>query len=178
MKNKFYTLALTGIVAASSLMPAAAFASDGRITISGELTGETCKVNGGTGGDLVVTLDPTGTTALAKVGETAARKPFRITLSDCPGTGTVKAGFEPGENTDLVSGRLNLIHSSSTATNVQLELRNGDDSVIKIGDSSTIKGVDIDNKGAVLDYKVGYYATGAATSGTVNTTVFYSIIYL
>ncbi len=181
MKNKIYSFALTGIVAASSLLTSTVFAADGNINITGEITGTTCTVKGsGANGDVAVTLDTASTHALAAQGETAGFKPFNITLSSCSAASTVKAGFEVGPNTDLVSGRLNLTGAGTAgvAGNVQLQLRNSDSSPIKIGDNSTVISAPLDAGGAaVLSYQVGYYATNAATPGTANSAVTYSIVY-
>ncbi|VVN80757.1 hypothetical protein PS834_01066 [Pseudomonas fluorescens] len=67
--------------------------------------------------------------------------------------------------------------TDGVAQNVQLQLRNSDSTVIKIGDSTTIKGATISDSAAILNYLVGYYATGAATAGSANSSVTYSIIY-
>lgn len=176
MKLKTLSLALAAVVSVVTF--GSAMASDGTITINGSVTGNTCTVTGdGAGGDITVNLDRTGTNTLHAAGQTAGFKPFTITLSDCTATGLVKAGFEAGATTNIATGRLKVLPAADAATNVELELRNPDNSVIKIGDSSTIQGTTVENGSATLDYLVGYYATGAATPGTANSTVTYSIIY-
>ncbi|WP_113719894.1 fimbrial protein [Aeromonas salmonicida] len=180
MKNNKSSLTLRAVIVASSMVASAAFASDGTITINGTITGNTCTVTGsGVNGDVTVDLEKTAASALSTAGQTAAFKPFNITLSNCDdaATGAVKAGFEPGPTTDLTTGRLNLLGAADVASNVQLQLRNSDSSVIKIGDNNTIKGADISGKSAVLTYQVGYYATGVATAGSANSQVTYSVIY-
>lgn len=176
MKKKLYSLALAGAVLGA--VSASAFASDGTITINGSITDATCTVKGdGANGDLLVNLDKISAKGLAKAGDTGGFKPFSIKLTDCAATGEVKAGFDPGPTTDLANGRLNLVGTDGVATNLQLQLRNSDSSVIKVGDSASIKGATIANKAATLTYLVGYYATGAATAGTANSSVTYSINY-
>ncbi|MBV4465853.1 type 1 fimbrial protein [Pseudomonas sp. SWRI79] len=176
MRNKFYSFALTGVVVASSLMSAAVFASDGTINITGALTDQTCTVTSSAS----VGLDSLGISAVPD-GQAAGFKPFSITLSSCAASldgKVVQAGFEPGPNTDLSTGRLNLTGpDADKAANVQLQLRNYDNSVIKIGDNTSDKGATIANSGATLNYLVGYYANGAAGAGSANSTVTYSIIY-
>ncbi|ASV38834.1 hypothetical protein CI807_22365 [Pseudomonas sp. NS1(2017)] len=163
---------------ASALAANSAIASDGTITINGSVTGNTCNVTGNSaGGNITVNLDRTGTNTLNSAGQTAGFKPFSIRLSDCTASGIVKAGFEAGATTDIATGRLKVLATADAASNVDLQLRNPDNSVIKIGDSSTIQGITIESGAATLDYLVGYYATGAATPGTANSTVTYSIIY-
>ncbi|MDX7871219.1 fimbrial protein [Aeromonas caviae] len=182
MKNNLSNFALVGIFAASSILSSGAFASDGTITISGEITANSCKVAGSTSanGDVAVALDKIATTAIGAAGKTAGFKPFTITLSACDAavTGAVKAGFEAGPTTDIATGRLNLIGTNGVATNVQLQLRNSDDTIIKVGDNSTVNGATVVASGAKLSYQVGYYANGVPTAGSANSNVTYSIIYL
>lgn len=171
---------------ASSLMCASTFASDGTISITGNVIGSTCKVDAGNGGngDARVALDRISSSSLAEAGNTAAFKAFSIKLSGCDSTltGQVKVGFEVGPNTDTASGRL---INTGSAEGVQLELRNADNSVIKVGDNSTVKGAalvlgtDADATGsASMNYLVGYHAAKAkVTAGTVISSVTYSIIY-
>ncbi|MFC6299106.1 fimbrial protein [Pseudomonas spelaei] len=174
-KSKAYFLTLA--VAVSTVLSASALASDGTITITGSVTSNTCKVTAGTSADSAVALDRNSAKTLSKAGETSGFKAITFKLTDCDGTGIVKVGFEAGATTDTASGRLNLIGAAGVAKNVQIQLRNRDNSVIKIGDDSSIKGETVIEKAATLQYLIGYYATGAAEGGTANTSVTYSIIY-
>lgn len=163
----------------SGLIGSTAFAADGTIAVSGIVVANTCKVEaGGTaGGNTTVVLDKVSTAALATAGSTAGFKAFSIRLTGCEAaiTGQVKAGFEVGATTDIASGRLT---TQGAAQNVQLELRNEDNSVIKVGDSSTVKGATLVSGGATLNYLVGYYAARAGvTAGAINSSVTYSVIY-
>lgn len=176
LKKNIFTYAFAGGIF-PVLMSAGAFASDGTIDIKGSISADTCTVSGGgTGGDVTVTLDKASAGTLAASGQASGFKSFSIALSGCTGTGDVKAGFEPGANTDLGSGRLNLV-GSDKAANVQLQLRNADNSEIKVGDSNSVKGATITSGSATLNYLVGYYATGAAGVGSANSSVTYSIVY-
>jgi major type 1 subunit fimbrin (pilin) len=167
------------LLAALALAAAAAHASDGTIAITGNVTSSTCTVKGdGSGGNVSVTLPKIATSTLAAATDTGGFKPIIISLSGCgDSAGVVKAGFEPGPNVDPVSGRLNISSSADAAKNVQLQLRNSDGSVIRVGDESTVAGVGLVDGAARLDYAVGYYATGQATAGSVNSSVTYSIVY-
>ncbi|WP_236086986.1 fimbrial protein [Bordetella holmesii] len=61
-----------------------AYAVDGTITISGEITDQTCKINGNQPPyNLVVTLPKIGTKAIPNVNDTAGATPFEIKLSEC-----------------------------------------------------------------------------------------------
>lgn len=172
------SVAVASLTSLGSLLATSAQASDGSINITGEVKGATCTVNGGTGNTLTVPLSASSTSTLSEAGRTSGRQPFKFTLTGCStDAGTVKARFEKGITTDEATGQLKLLSSGTTAQNVQMRLLNEDDSVIKVGDDSTIKGAKIVGTGAELNYKVEYVATGAATAGTADSSVTYSIIY-
>jgi len=191
LKNK--SVCALMLTAVSSVVSYSAMASDGTVNITGSVTANTCTVAGTAAGsgNVNVALDRVSAGSLAAAGSTAGFKPFTITLSQCANAGEVKAGFETGANTEVSTGRLNLTGAGTAgvAKNVQLQLRNADNTPIKIGDNSTVKGVSISGAGAagtgsssstgtaVLNYLVGYYATGAAEAGSANSSVTYSIIY-
>ena len=174
-------LAISAFVAA---MPA--FAADGTITFNGVIRGQTCTISGnGQGSNFSVALPPISKSALANAGDFAGRTPFSIVLSNCtaadPGsTGTVATNFEPGPNVNLATGQLIVqAGTPNAASNVELTLLNSDLSKIAVGGSaSNSKAVAISNGGATLNYYVQYVAVnGAATPGTVTSTVQYTLVY-
>jgi len=168
-------LAFAGALAISQ----SASAADGNITFNGEVTGQTCAINGGTN-DLVVTLPTVAASALDTVGKTAGLTPFNIDLTGCAATpGKVRVAFEPGATVDASTGRL---RTTGGATNVQIGLRNAaDTSTINLGAAAAGQNstaVDIVNGNASLRYTAEYVATGgAATVGLVTTSVVYSLAY-
>ncbi|SPU49141.1 fimbrial protein [Bordetella trematum] len=146
----------------------AAHAVDGTITINGEITDQTCKINGSLPpANFIVNLPKISTSALKTKGDTAGATLFTIALSDCPATltGKVKAHFEPGITTDYDSGTLYAyrpvdgtdtsttsapvasIPSRTSATktnNVQIQLANTDGKAIQIGaEVNTAEGVEL-----------------------------------
>lgn len=157
-----------------------AHAADGTININGAVTGSTCvvKVNGAVS-PATITLPTVSTTALSAVGATAGQTAFSINLSGCAGTPTATAAstyFENGPNVNA-AGRLK---NTGTATNVDVQLVNSDNSVITAGSAapSTGSGVStISANAATLSYYARYYATAAATAGTVASSVQFSVIY-
>ncbi|GAA0705904.1 type 1 fimbrial protein [Dyella marensis] len=161
-------------------MASAAQASDGTINFTGSVTGNTCTVTNDP-----VALPPVAKSNLNADGQVTGQTPFAIKLTGCTDgalakaqlTGAVKAYFEPGTTVDLATGRLKVSGGTTTATNVQLQLLNSNGTVIKIGDPSTITGATLASGAATLNYAVRYYATGAATAGTANSSVTYSIVY-
>ncbi|KFL49732.1 fimbrial protein [Burkholderia pyrrocinia] len=170
----------------------AALASDGKINFTGSVVASTCKINGGTN-DLTVALPKASTNQLAKAGATAGRTPFSLSLTGCTtdttdGGNTIPApvnkvsvAFEPGPNVNLATGRLTLT-GADAAKNVEIGILNDKFSPIKVGAESTSQGsqiVNIDTTAgtATLQYAAEYVATGAATGGSANSFVTYSLVY-
>ena len=169
------------ILAASALAlgSVAAHAADGTITITGQVTDQTCTINGGTE-DIAVTLPTVGTSTLAAAGQTAGRTPFTISLTNCAAAagaaGEVATYFEPGANTNA-DGYLN---NTGNATNVQVQLLGDNNEVIKVlagAVQNNSQVVTVDGGSANLNYYAQYYATSPATAGTVETAVQYTIVY-
>lgn len=173
---------LSALLGAAVLMASqTAAASDGTITFNGNITAQTCTINGNGSGsnNFSVTLPTVSTATLASAGQTAGRTPFNIKLSSCtPSSGNVHTYFEPGPTTDASTG--NLVLNAGGATNVQLGLLNADFSAIKAGfadASQNSKSVAITTGSATLSYYVQYVATGAAGAGAANSSVLYTLAY-
>ncbi|AUL48557.1 hypothetical protein BTL55_17530 [Bordetella trematum] len=171
----------------------AAHAVDGTITINGEITDSTCKINGKMPpSNFIVNLPKISTSALKTKGDTAGATLFSIRLTECPAslTGEVKAYFEPGVTTDYDSGALyaytpvtgtdtstadsplSSIPSRSSAikaADVEIQLANTDGTAIKIGAAtnsakgSTLVAGTDSKKSATLNYLARYYKSGTAT---------------
>ncbi|KCB39748.1 fimbrial protein [Bordetella hinzii 5132] len=195
-------LATATLALAAGMMAAPAHAADGVITITGEITDQTCKINGkDSPADIIVALPKISNAALKNKGDTAGATLFTISLTDCPASlsGKVNAHFEPGATLDHDSGNLYAYttakavttaasaipanqSSASKADNVQIQLANTDGSAIKIGDGTTTHGVDFsgsDKKTATLRYLARYVKSGdaAIAAGKLVTYVQYSIAY-
>jgi major type 1 subunit fimbrin (pilin) len=162
-----------------------AFAVDGTITFTGEVTSNTCTISGNGGSNnFTVTLPKVSATALNTAPDhVAGRTAFNIALTACnPASGTVHTYFEPGSTVNLTTGRL-----TTTVTNVEIGLLNADYTDIKIGaadgsipgTTQNSQAVPIGTDGtATLPYFAQYNATaGAAGTGLVNTNVRYTLIY-
>jgi len=166
-----------GLLAAAQVHAAAA--SDGTINFTGNIESQTCTVslNGGASTG-TVTLPNVATSMLANAGETAGATRFTIDLSNCTTkTGNVYAYFEQGANVNG-NGRLS---NTGTATNVDLQLTDSAGTVLNAGstEQSTSPTTAVLTDGAAtLTYAAQYYATAAATAGTVLSSVTYSISYL
>jgi major type 1 subunit fimbrin (pilin) len=180
------TLLATAIAVAGGVMALAptARAADGTITINGRVTATTCVINGGGGGNETVTLPDTTVTPLGASGDTTGDTSFSIALTDCPGADTSVITYWSGSNINGTDGHLNNLGS---AGNVEVQLLDGDDSTaLDLSQSSGNQGVTSvsipatgnPNAGAAtLTYYARYYATGAASPGTVNTSVDYTLVY-
>lgn len=177
MKNILRTLANSSVILSGAMLSQAVSAADGEITFVGNITSVTCTINNGSP-DFQVTLPTVSTQTLNAAGLTAGRTPFKISLSDCSdGINQVGVYFEPGSYTSLTDNRL--INSVNPNSNVQIQLRNADASVIKLGEGSAQGGqtVPVNNGSADLTYFAEYYATGVTAPGAVNSATQYTIIY-
>ena len=167
------------IILASSLIVlgmSSAFAADGTITINGLVTDNTCVVTTPAGGDLTVTLPTVSQTSLLTAGKTAGRTPFTLGLTGCKVGAVVGTYFEPGATVDFATGLLN---NAGDAKNVKVQLVGDNNSPIRVlaGPQTNSQFVTVADTSADLNYYAEYYATGAAETGTVNTSVQYTIIY-
>ncbi|MGL4545567.1 MAG: fimbrial protein, partial [Plesiomonas sp.] len=171
------------VVIAAALMTNAAQAADGTIDFQGRLIEQTCSitVEGSVNPHLAsVTMPSVSTSALSAAGMTTGRTNFEIELSNCSGSAaTAAAFFDAGADVDPVSGQL---LTTGSATNVRLQLldNNANGAVIKAGDMSQLTNtsrVTIVGGKAILPYSVQYIATGAATAGTVFSSLLFSINY-
>ncbi|MFL9878969.1 fimbrial protein [Herbaspirillum rhizosphaerae] len=167
---------IASFLAIAALAPAAAFASDGTITISGTVTAQTCTINGGTA-NFTVTLPKVPAASLATAGSKAGATPFTIALTGCTaGSGSARAFFEAGPNVDTATGRLNI--AGGGAGNVQVGLATAAGTDINVGAASGAQNstyVPIASGNANLTYLAQYVATGTATAGAVTTSVTYTI---
>ncbi|HBE9082937.1 fimbrial protein [Serratia fonticola] len=180
---KFYNTKTTLLAAVIGMTFAgSALAADGTITINGTITDTTCDISvNNQSKDATVTLPTVSTSALASPGATAGTTTFAIVLNNCAGAtlNTASTFFEAGDYVEQSSGRLNN-SASGTATGVQVELLNANQSKIMAGSDFNQGDIatDISSGSGVMNYFARYYAKGAVTPGTVNTQVDYTIIYL
>ncbi|AOY02229.1 fimbrial protein [Jeongeupia sp. USM3] len=178
MDEKF--LLAASIAAAFGISSSLVQASDGTITVSGSVNAGTCVI-GGAGADQTVALPSIGTTALAAVADTAGATPFSIALTGCGILKSVHAHFEPSDKTND-QGRLKpKFKLLSGASGIELEILNGDGSLIKLNEASdaqnsksVISGVD---GSATMKYIARYYRSGTLKASNVNASLQYSVAY-
>lgn len=183
MKQLYTAMAISALILSSS---SAFSASTGTINFKGEVKPTTCDITiNGAKSPATVILPAVDQSLLDTAGKTASEADFKIELSSCQGSTTstsAAAFFDAGSTVDFNTFRLkNTLTSGQPATNVQLELRDGDTGkMIEAGQTSQITGttkIALANNAAKLPYRVVYYATGAATPGPVESSVNFTINY-
>ncbi len=157
-----------------------AMAADGQIDFKGQITGNTCNINGGSP-DFDVVMPPVSAQALAQTGASAGRTPFTIRLTEClPDTGDVMTYFEPGPTVNPLTGRLLVDTGAGQATRLEVGLLNDNHQAMDvskgIGDQNS-QTVALVSGAADLNYFAEYVATGTVMPGQVNTRILYSIAY-
>ncbi|MBB5191774.1 major type 1 subunit fimbrin (pilin) [Silvimonas terrae] len=177
--KKHHLLSIVMAAVVGAVAAPAAMASDGTITINGELTAATCAVVvGGDGGQNgTVTLPKVSTAALPNADDVAGLTWFKLSLSgDGCTSASAKAGFESSATTNA-AGR---VIAAGTGAGVDFELVNADQSAIKVGTASTIQGGAIDSasKTGEITYGARYHRnTDALKAGPVSGSVTYTMIY-
>ena len=171
-------IAMTALLA-GALVPRAAFASDGTITINGQVTANTCTVNAGTP-DLAVTL-PTVSTSALPAGAVAGATAVTMNYSACSATPTTATVyFEANANIDASTGCLRNTVASG-GSNVEVCFLNKDGTAIDMSKPTTSQGVEgakLSSGSGSSTFVVEYAAhTAAATAGAYTSLVTYSVVY-
>ena len=183
MKSKsVFGSALAVAMACAIALPLSARASDGTIGFVGQLTGTTCSVAvNGTGANATISLPGISASQLATATQTAGATPFQMQLTQCSSGGNVQAFFEDGQSVDHSTYNLINAAAAGAAMNVQVQLYSAN-GAIQIGNPNQLGPTQyyqpIASGSATLSYGAQYYSLGAASAGTVSSTVTYSINYL
>uniref|UniRef100_UPI0033429D17 fimbrial protein n=1 Tax=Castellaniella defragrans TaxID=75697 RepID=UPI0033429D17 len=127
------------------------------LTFTGNITTSSCKLAGGVT-QKEVPLSPVHVNQFNGVGSTTGFKDFDIDLENCPVQyNKVKIYFYSCTGPFAYIGAEGTCTRTSTTVNVQL--RNADDTVIRIGTEADARSFSINPNGTVsASYKVGYYA--------------------
>ena len=173
---------LLGLALASTLaLPASAY--DGTIDFEGEVSSNTCVINGGATAPLKVVLPKVQVSQLAGAQQsTAAHTRFTIGLTGCTGTGNARVFFEAnGNNIDYTANALkNKDVSAQKATGIGFAIFDEDRTRIQLGLQGTqgSKAFPITSGASTLGYEVAYVKVApTVTAGKVLGTVEYSIKY-
>lgn len=172
MKKTLMTLSAMAAAAASFN----ASAVDGTINFTGEISSQTCTIEGNTGATAkTVTLPKVSTSALSAVGEVAGRTAFNLALTQCTGT-SASVSFEPGPSVDAATG--NLTNQTANGSNAQIQLLNANFAPINLQTNSGSLATAITNQAANLEFYAQYVAaTAAATAGQITSNVQFSMDY-
>jgi major type 1 subunit fimbrin (pilin) len=171
---------LVAAAAAGLATVSPAFAIDGTINVTGQVTASTCKINNAASPATIdVVLPPVSTTSLRALGDTAGTKAFSIALSECGALTKATTYFEQGANT-LANGNLRN-NAVAPANNVQVRLLNSDQTTaINVAGASGAQNsqqVNIASGVATMNYFAQYYAIGQSTAGDVATSVQFTMQY-
>lgn len=179
--NLFKAMAISTVALASQ----SAFASDGTINFAGELTTQTCSING-TAADgnrnVSVNLPAASQSNLSTVGATSSETSFQIALTSCtPTSGTVRTRFESGPNVDAASGEL-LTTGAGSSAGLRIQLLNQDRTPIVVGAADLTQNSaqgSIASGAATLNYIARYHRISATplAVGAVTSSVTYSMAY-
>ncbi|KUY50833.1 MULTISPECIES: fimbrial protein [unclassified Burkholderia] len=153
-------------------------AGDGTLTFKGSVNAQTCQVSDADK-TKTVTLPTVQAQTLNAAGDTSGQQYFAIHVTGCDhgadaakkvATSFSSQYFDPNTGT--------LTSTSAGAQNVNVQLLNGDYSVIKVGDGSSSTPIAIDDGGsATMPFYAQYYATGAAGKGDVNANATFTLTY-
>lgn len=175
----FALAAMAALLAAMLLAPRGAQASDGTITVNGQITANTCTINSGTP-NLTVTLPTVSTVALPS-GSVAGATAVTMSYSGCSaGLTSATVYFEAGANVDYSTGCLKNT-ATTGASNVEVCFANTAGTAIDLGKPSGSQGMTaatLSSGAGTGTFLVRYAAaTAAATAGTYTSQVTYSVVY-
>ncbi len=188
------------LVLALSVTAVSAYAEDGIITINGKVLDETCTLtggantNGGTGQDIVVTLDTVRNNVFSATQKVAGKKSFDLALSNGDGTGAcdavTNASFRgihitTAASTDyLANNATALINKSTTAAEqspVYIQLLNDADQEVdytKPWGTQAASTITTQAGKPTLSYQAQYFTeTGVVSGQEVSAVVNYTLQY-
>jgi major type 1 subunit fimbrin (pilin) len=152
-------------------------AADGTVNFTGEISSQTCTVEGNATGATTktVTLPRVSASSLATVGQTAGRTAFSLALTGCTGSSAL-VRFEPGASIDAATG--NMTNQTATGSNVQIRLLNAAFAPINLQTNDGSLSTAITANAATLKFFAEYVAANAAaTAGQVTSAVQFSMDY-
>jgi type 1 fimbria pilin len=143
----------------------------GSLTVNAvNLTFPTCAGNSPT-----VTLPTLDTNTLNKSGVVAGATQFQISLTNCPAGVDANIAFTG----TAYSTTTNVLASTGTASNVQVQLLDGGNNMQPVNIKGTTTDLStVPASGSITrNYYAQYYASGQSTAGTVKATATYTITY-
>lgn len=186
MKTRLLTVAL---LVTGGLIVSCAFAADGNISISGEISATSCSISGGTGGgpgsgaNFPVVLERVQVSALTAEGATAGSKAFFIYVggdAGCPDGTNVAVLYESSSPAiNPATGNLRNTASATPAANVEVQIIDvAANKPVDLRSSLSSSTATIASGLATLPFVAQYIATGGpAAAGLVSTSVQYSVTH-
>lgn len=157
---------------------------DGTLTVNGQVLAQSCKVDGSATGSTdakTVTLPDQWQSALAASGNVAGATPFSIAITGCDSALSTVQTYFSGGTVDASTHNLKNTTGTGYATNVEVQLLDGQNANAAInlnnGNTTQTATTTLTGGAATLNYQAQYYATGAATPGSVKTTTNFTMIY-
>lgn len=179
MKKYLFAMVVAAIAAGGTATAAEAdttTVNGGTVNFVGQVVDAACSVTADSV-DQTVTLSQVRSTKLTAAGMVANQKEdFNIKLEDCDTTVSQNAAvIFNGQEDATQPGSLANTAGAGSATNVALQLYGPDGQVLNVGETSS--NVTLIDGGNTIPLSVDYIATGAATSGNVEATATFSMVY-
>ncbi|WP_296247807.1 fimbrial protein [Pseudomonas sp. UBA4194] len=168
-------IALTATAAFGATLNASA--ADGTINFSGEVSNQTCAIEGNTTGTTskTVTMPRVAASSLSSVGQTAGRTEFSLALTKCTGA-TALVRFEQGASVDAATG--NLINQTADGSNAQIQILNASFAPVNLQTNAGSLSTAISSEASTMQFYAQYVAaTAAATPGKITSNVQFSMDY-
>jgi major type 1 subunit fimbrin (pilin) len=163
---------------AAAMLPAFAFAADGTVNFTGEVTQTTCVPATGSTTQNVI-LNKISASALAD-GKLHGYKDFTISLVNCGSTSkSVAVQFDGTTNVDFVTGYLkNTMTGSTAATNVEIALADSNFTTLKLPVGTSVPVTTQADGTAIIPMYAAYVQNGGtAGAGQIASSTTFSIIY-
>ncbi|MFS7221228.1 fimbrial protein [Rahnella inusitata] len=178
--NKKSLVALGLLVAGYSMTASAV--SDNTISFQGEVSDQTCEVTVNSDSAPVVLMPTAAASALTTAGSVAGKTSFDIALSGCTAATTATTINTMFSGNLVDTANQGTLTNTGTATNVNLQLLDTDGSAIDLSSTWTSTKGELSlaetDTASSATFFVQYYATDAATAGTVAGSVEYAVSYL
>lgn len=172
--KKHIVLLLSGIVGYGTIQ--SAYASDGSINFTGEITDHTCTVDTNSKSN-TVDLGKISSLAFNGSGDTASTTKFIIDLTSCPSTITTARVKFDGANDNVDPALLAITGGTGAATGVALELMNSDKTPLRLNqlsNSYTLSSTGTNH----LDFYAAYKSTNTTvTAGPANANATFTVVY-
>lgn len=167
---------VTTLVAASLGLSVSAFAADGDVRFTGELTSEVCQVVNNMSNPAEVPLGNVGYTAFTGIGSTARAQSFVLTLKNCPPT--VSNALVQFEGTPATADNrsLALTAGPDVATGVAVQISDASNNVLPLRVAS--QAYPLTEGSNDLAFVARYVAiSDTVTSGSANAVATFDITY-